>query len=102
MPSAEHWSFPLVCRFMAELLERTMDIADDDVHRQAVQAFCEELKPWVQPGDCPDPRPEFTVFSRIDMDEKSDTISVSFTPEGLAFFRAWMRRQGLDPIMGTC
>jgi hypothetical protein len=105
MEPAEHWSSPLACRFMADLLGRTMGIVDDDAYRREVQAFCNELKPWVQPGDCPNPRPEFTVFSRIDMDEKNDTIdtiSVSFTPEGLAFFRVWLRRRGLDPMMGTC
>jgi hypothetical protein len=102
MESAKHGSSPLACRFMADLLKRTMGIVDDDAYRREVQAFCNELKPWVQPGDCPHPRPEFTVFSRIDMDDKNDTISVSFTPEGLAFFRAWLRRRGLDPMMGTC
>jgi hypothetical protein len=24
---------------------------------------------------------------------------VAFTPEGLAFFRAWLRRQGIDPTV---
>ena len=102
MQPDEHRSSPLACRFMAELMDRTMDIADDAAHRRAVQAFCDELRPWVRPGDCLNPRPEFTVFSRIDMDEETDAVSVTFTPEGLAFFHAWMRRRGLDPLMGTC
>ena len=99
MQTAGHWSSPLACRFLAELMGRTMDITDEVAYQREVQAFLDELKPWVYPGDCPDPRPEFTVFSRLEMDEYTDTVSVVFTPEGRAFFRAWMRRQGIDPAM---
>jgi hypothetical protein len=101
MDAAEHWSSPLACRLMAELLDRTMDIVDGAAHQRAVQAFLDELKPWLQPGDCPIPRRQFTVFSSIEMGRHTDTVSVAFTPEGLAFFRAWLRRQGLDPAMSA-
>jgi hypothetical protein len=53
----------------------------------------------VHPGDCPEPRPKFTVFSRIEMDEHTDTVSVVFTPEGVAFFHAWLQQKGLDPAI---
>jgi len=33
------------------------------------------------------------------MAPETDEIFAFFTPEGLAFFRAWMRRRGLDPAM---
>lgn len=99
MRVAEHWSSPLACRFMAELLGRTMDIADEVAYQREVQAFLDALNPWLHPGDCPDPRAEFTVFSKIVMDENTETISVVFTPEGLAYFRAWLRRQGIDPAI---
>ena len=100
MDAAEHGSSPLACRLMAELLDRTMDIVDSAAHQRAVQAFLDALKPWLQPGDCPTPRREFTVFSSIEMDWHTDAVSVAFTPEGLAFFRAWRRRRGLDSVMG--
>ena len=101
MHAAEHWFSSLACRFMAELLDRTMDIVDDAAHQREVQAFLDELKPWLHLGDCPAPRPEFTVFSSINMDQETEMVSIDFTPEGLAFFRAWLRRRGMDPVMGT-
>lgn len=99
MQTAEHWASPLACRFMAELLGHTIDIVDDLARQREVQSFLDALEPWVHPGDCPDPRAEFTVFSRIEMDESTEMISMVFTPEGLAFFRAWLRRQGIDPAI---
>jgi hypothetical protein len=68
MQVAEHGSSPLTCHSMADLLDRTMDIVDDAAHQQEVQAFLDELKPWLHPSDCPAPHPESTVFSSIEMD----------------------------------
>lgn len=96
---AGHWSSPLARNFMAELLERTINIVDDAAYQREVQTFLDELKPWVHPSDCPDPRPDFTVFSRIEVDHATEMITVVFTLEGLAFFRAWLRRRGIDPAM---
>ena len=99
MLTAQHWSSSLACRFMAELLNRTMDIVDDVAYQCEVHAFLDTLKPWVHPGDCPEPHAKFTVFSRIEVDHMTERMSVVFTPEGLAFFRAWLRRQGIDPAI---
>jgi hypothetical protein len=37
----------------------------------------------------------------MEIEEETGQVSVEFTPEGLACFRGWLRRQGLDPIVGT-
>ena len=94
-----HWSSPLACRFMAELLGRTMEIVDEVAYQRELQSFLDELKPWVHPGDCPGPRAEFTLFSRLEMDEVTEMVSVVLTSEGQAFFRAWLQRQGINPAM---
>lgn len=99
MPAAEPWLSPLACQFMADLLERTIDSGDGAEHQRAVQAFLDELRPWLHRVDCPAPRATFTVFSEMALEPDRDTVSAVFTPEGLAFFRAWLRRRGLDPVL---
>ena len=48
------------------------------------------------PEDAPrTPRPVFPLFDECTMDETSDITSVRFSPEGEAFFRAWVRRQAV-------
>ncbi len=100
MSPAESWSSPLACRFMAELMERVMDIKDGAAHQRAVQAFVDELRPWMPPVDGP-AQSHATLFSRLEIDEDTDQVSVEFTPEGLACFRGWLSRQGIDPMMST-
>ena len=39
----------LVCRFVAAVLERTLDLSDDAAYQRAVQAFVNELRPWMPP-----------------------------------------------------
>jgi hypothetical protein len=100
MPSAEPWSSTLVCRFVADVLDRTLDIADDAAYQRALQAFVDELRPWMPPIVGP-ARSHAPLFSRMDLDEDTGQVSVVMTPEGLACFRGWLRRQGLDPAVGT-
>ena len=90
----------LVCRFVAAVLERTLDLSDDAAYQRAVQAFVNELRPWMPPiiGRA---RPHAPLFSRLEIEEETGQVSVEFTPEGLACFRGWLRRQGLDPLLGT-
>jgi hypothetical protein len=99
MPAAEPAS-TLVCRFVAAVLERTIDIIDDAAHQRVVQAFVEELRPWMPPVAGPF-RPHAPLFATLELDEDTGQVSVAFTPEGLACFRGWLRRQGLDPALGT-
>lgn len=100
MSFADSWSSTLACRFMAELLERTIDIVDDHAHQQAVQAFVDELRPWIPPTSGP-ARSYATLFDRLELDEQTGMVSAAFSPEGLACFRGWLRRQGLDPAMSA-
>jgi hypothetical protein len=100
LPSAEPWSSTLVCRFVADVLDWTLDIADDAAYQRALQAFVDELQPWMPPIAGP-VRSHAPLFSRMDLDEDTGQVSVAMTPEGLACFRGWLRRQGLDPVAGT-
>ena len=70
----------LVMRFLADLLDRTMDITDDDAHQRAVQAFVDELLPWFPP-DAP-PQMESRLFDRLNLDdpEKGRVVRVSAVP----------------------
>jgi len=97
MPAAAPASL-LVCRFVAEVLERTIDIAGEAAHQRAVQAFVEELRPWIPSVPL---RPQAPLFATLALDETTGLVSVEFTPEGLACFRGWLRRRGLDPALGT-
>ncbi len=100
MPSPDNWPSHLVCRFMAELLGPTISITDDVAYQRTVQAFVDELQPWMPPVSGP-PRSHASLFSRLELDDDTGEVSAEFTPEGLACFRGWLRRQGLDPMMST-
>jgi hypothetical protein len=99
MPSADAWSSTLICRFVADVLQRTIDITHDDAHQRALQAFVDELRPWMPPVAGP-VRSYAPLFSRMDVDQETGQVSATLTPEGLACFRGWLRRQGLDPAVG--
>ena len=82
MPDAEPAS-SLVCRFVADVLKRTMDIADDAAYQRAVQAFVDELRPWMPPviGGA---RPHAPLFSRMEIE---DATSNSRSPLNLGHHR---------------
>ena len=46
----------------------------EHAYQRAVQAFLNELRPWVRPDDCPSPRREFTVFSALELDPKTEEV----------------------------
>jgi hypothetical protein len=86
----------LVLHFLAELLSATQAAATSETFQRTFQAYFEELRPWLIPEDAPrTPRPVFPLFDECTMDETSDITSVRFSPEGEAFFRAWVRRQAV-------
>ncbi len=89
----------LVMRFVAELLDRTMDITDNAAHQRAVQAFVNELLPWF-PSDAPR-QAKTRLFNRLDLDKRTDTVSIDLAPAGWICFRAWCNRQGLNPMMSS-
>ena len=89
----------LVFRFVAELIDRTIDIADEHMHQRAVQAFVDELVPWLPP-DAP-LQVHSRLFERLDLDERTDTVSVDLSPAGWFCFHAWCNRHGLNPLMSS-
>ena len=99
MGSTSDYTTTWVCQFVAELLERTRDLTDDTSYQCAVQRFVDEHRPWMPP--IPNSgRSLAPIFSRLELDESGDSVIVEWTPEGLACFQGWLRRQGLDPMMG--
>ncbi len=103
MPKTDHVHMPhtvieeehrnLVVEFLADLLEST-DTPNRQEHFQAtLQAYCDNLRPWLDPSDGPlRPRAVFCLLEEYTVDATGDTVTVVLSPEGEAFFRAWMRR----------
>jgi hypothetical protein len=80
MLSTQTWSATLVCRLVADVLGRTMGMSDNAAGLVRSHA---------------------PIFSRLELDAHTGHVSATFTPEGLACFRGWLRRQGLAPQGGT-
>jgi hypothetical protein len=90
-----------VVQFLAELMTATQGATTPPAFQRAVQAYCEELRPWVLPADVPPtPRAVFSLFEECTMDEETDAIQVRFSPEGAVFFRAWQRQRGIMAATG--
>jgi hypothetical protein len=84
----------LITQFLAELMLATQDEPSQDAFQRATQAYCDSLRPWLEPGDCPTPsRQVFPLFEDYAFDDDAEQITVRLSPEGSAFFRAWLRRQ---------
>ena len=94
-PPAESLEADLVMRFVADVMKRTLDTPTPDAFAQAVQAYCDELRPWLDPEDYLLFRQQqFTLLDYCEMDEAED-VWVRLSPAGYAFFRAWLRRKAL-------
>ena len=90
-----------VLQFLAELLNATSSAATPDAFQRAVQRFCDDLRPWVLETDVHRfPHTIFSLVAEYALDEKSDKISLRLTPEGEAFFRAWLRQPGVLAEIG--
>jgi hypothetical protein len=84
----------LVTEFLAELMLATQGELTQNAFQRATQAYCDSLRPWLEPGDCPTPaRAVFRLFEDYTFDDHAEQITVRLSPEGYAFFRAWLRRQ---------
>jgi hypothetical protein len=84
----------LVAQFLAELMLATQTESTPEAFQHATQAYCDALRPWLEPGDCSTPpRPVFSLLEDCVYDDAIDHIAVRLSPEGYAFFRAWLRRQ---------
>jgi hypothetical protein len=91
----------LLLEFLAELLNATHTADTPNAFHHAVQTFCEELRPWLTPGDGPpEPRAFFSLLTEGTLEEATDMMTVQLSPEGEAFFRAWVRRQAVQTETG--
>jgi len=91
----------LVMQFLAELMNATMDLQDHTAFQQALQSYCDSLRPWLDPADGP-PHPHalFSLLENCSFDESSENVTVVLSPEAKALFRAWLRRNQISETAG--
>ncbi len=94
----------LVMHFVGDLLQRTMDAPTAAAHQQALQAFLEDLSPWVLPHELPTLLgPAFTLFDACEFtptaDGTDEDVAVALSSQGEVVWRAWLRRRGVDPLL---
>ena len=104
MPDQETYRHTLVRHFVGDLLTRTMDAPTAAAHQHALQAFLEDLSPWVLPHELPTLLgPAFPLFDACEFtptaDGTDEDVAVALSPQGEVVFRAWLRRRGVDPLV---
>jgi hypothetical protein len=83
----------LVVQFLADLMRATAEVSNPDTFQQALQTYCYDLKPWLDPSDGPpQPRAVISLLEHCEFDETGEQIVVILSPEAEALFRAWLRR----------
>ena len=95
-------SHVLVVRFVAALLQRTLDCPTVEAHQHALQGFLDDLRPWISPADLPTLLEQpFTLFDHLALTPRGDdeNVWVALSPGGAIVFRAWLRQRGLDPLV---
>jgi hypothetical protein len=92
-PIAEALRRELVVRFLTELMQVMGNLKNQADFQAALQAYCDSLRPWLEPGDGPPhPRAVFSLLEDCSFDETGEHIAVVLSPEAEALFRAWLRR----------
>jgi len=85
----------LLLEFLAELFQAT-GAETPETFQRAVQTFCDALRPWLTPADVLSaPRAVFSLFADCTIDEETVLTTIQLSPEGEAFFRAWVRRRAV-------
>ena len=82
-----------IVQFLAELMQATMEHQDQSAFQQALQTYCDNLRPWLEPTDGP-PKPH-SLFSLLDdctFDVTGDNVIVVLSSKAEALFHAWLRR----------
>ena len=97
-------SHPLVFAFIGDVLRRTIDAPTAAAHQHALQAFLEDLSPWVLPHELSTLLgPAFPLFDACEFtptaDGTDEDVAVALSPQGEVIFRAWLRRRGVDPVL---
>jgi hypothetical protein len=89
----------LTVEFVAELMQVTHRAETAAAFQQALQAYVDELRPWLRDRDIPETvRSTFSLFEACEDLTQSNDLRIQFSPEGDALFRAWVRRQAA--VMG--
>src|SRR4030095_4899159 len=92
-PIAEELLRNLIVRFLADLMDVTSNLKNQDDFQAALQTYCDSLQPWRAPGDGPpNPRAVFSLLESYTCDETGEHLAVGLSPEAQALFRAWLRR----------
>jgi hypothetical protein len=83
----------LVVRFLAELMQTTGDLHDQEAFQRSMQTYVDGLQPWLEPRDSPpSPRAVFSLHEDFSFDTTSGEVTVVLSPEADALFKAWLRR----------
>jgi len=92
-PIAEELFRNLIVRFLAELMQVTGNLKNQDDFQAALQTYCDSLQPWRESGDGPlNQRAVFSLFENCTFDETGEYMTVVLSSEAEALFRAWLRR----------
>jgi len=89
----------LAIQFVGELFKCTIDAPTEEAHREALQAFCNSLFPWVDPADVPHPPHAVLTLLKEYHRDHHGIAWIVLTQEGLALFRAWLRSRGVDSTL---
>jgi hypothetical protein len=98
-PVSSHPFHDLAIQFVGELCKDTGDAPTEEAHREALQAFCNALLPWVDPSDVPHQPHAALSLLKDDHRDHQGIAWVIWTQEGLALFRAWLRSRGGDSTL---
>jgi hypothetical protein len=82
-------------------MQATIKHQDQSAFQQALQSYCDNLRPWLEPTDGPpNPRAIFSLLENCSFDETGEQVTVVLSPEAEAFFRAWLRRNQIASVAG--
>jgi hypothetical protein len=91
--STEELRRELIIHFLADIMRATIESKTPEAFQSALQAYCDDLCPWVEFRDCPsNPRAVFSLLENCTYDATGEHMTVVLSPEAEAFFRAWLRR----------
>lgn len=91
----------LVVQFLAEIMQETLEVKDPQAFQQALQQYCDQLRPWLLPSDGPaNPRAVFSLLEDCAFDDTREHVTVVLSPEAQALFHAWLRRNQIGNDAG--
>ena len=100
-PVSPHPFNDLAIQFVGELCKCTSNAPTEEAHREALQAFCNALLPWVDPSEVPHPPHALCTLVKEYHIDQQGIAWIILTQEGLTLFRAWLRSRGGDAPLGS-